>query len=402
MNVLQYINENIDGTVRYNTEDRDGLIGMPYPYSVSGVADRFNEMYYWGTYFTNVGLILTGRISQAKNNVDNMFYLIDRFGFVPNANRTWAQTRSQPPFLSRMVSDIYDETGDKAWLMTAYHKLKKEYTFWQTQRMTKSGLNRYFGADPDLQFCSDDYCRRLHMEKAEDEDTVREYAYSYQSGAESGWDFSSRTGLEAHKYNGVDLNSLLYGFEKNMEKFAQTLHLAESKMWTDAAECRAKRMNALMWDAVLGAFCDYNFETEEKSDLVSQAMFYPLYAGLSTKEQAEKTVQLLPGIEYRYGVSASENRADLLNLQWDYPHGWPCLQMILIKGLVNYGYTEAAKRIAGKYLDVADTVFRETGRLWEKYNVVTGGVSVSKEYTTPPIMGWSAAAYLYCKKIVTE
>jgi len=402
MNVLEYIYENIDGTVRHNTEDRDGLIGLPYPYSVSGVADRFNEMYYWGTYFTNVGLILTGRIGQAKNNVDNMFYLIDRFGFVPNANRTWAQTRSQPPFLSRMVSDIYDETGDKAWLMTAYRKLKKEYTFWQTQRMTKSGLNRYFGADPDLQFCSDDYCRRLHMEKAEDEDTVREYAYSYQSGAESGWDFSSRTGLEAHKYNGVDLNSLLYGFEKNMEKFAQALSIAESKTWTDAAERRAKRMNALMWDTDLGAFCDYNFETEEKSDLVSQAMFYPLYAGLSTKEQAEKTVQLLTRIEYRYGVSASENRADLLNLQWDYPHGWPCLQMILIKGLVNYGYTEAAKRIAGKYLDVADTVFRETGRLWEKYNVVTGGVSVSKEYTTPPIMGWSAATYLYCKKVVAE
>ena len=96
--IKKYIEDNFQGTLRLAKEDADTLIGMPYPYSVSGFSNVFQEMYYWGTYFTNVGLILSGQVNQAKNNVDNMVYLINRFGFVPNANRTWGLTRSQPPF----------------------------------------------------------------------------------------------------------------------------------------------------------------------------------------------------------------------------------------------------------------------------------------------------------------
>ena len=70
--IKNYIEEKWTGTVRYVKEDTDTLIGMPYPYSVSGFGEVFQEMYYWGTYFTNNGLILSGRVDQAKNNVDNM------------------------------------------------------------------------------------------------------------------------------------------------------------------------------------------------------------------------------------------------------------------------------------------------------------------------------------------
>jgi len=91
-----------------------------------------------------------------------------------------------------------------------------------------------------------------------------------------------------------------------------------------------------------------------------------------------------------------------MHLQWDYPHGWACLHYIVIRGLLNYGMKEDALRIAGKYVRVAGENFGRTHNLWEKYDVVTGEVSVTKEYKTPPMMGWSAGVYLYCEKLLRE
>ena len=102
----EFILDNWDKVIRENKEDKDTLIGLPYPYTVPCISGMFQEMYYWDTYFTNVGLILSGRIDQAKNNVDNMSYLISRYGFMPNGNRTRYLNNSQPPFLSMMVMEI--------------------------------------------------------------------------------------------------------------------------------------------------------------------------------------------------------------------------------------------------------------------------------------------------------
>ncbi|MBQ5667070.1 MAG: hypothetical protein IIV40_02735, partial [Oscillospiraceae bacterium] len=64
---------------------------------------------------------------------------------MPNGSRTCYLSRSQPPFLSQMVRDFYDKKPDTRWLANCYAALEKEYSFWQTQRNTPSGLNRYYG-----------------------------------------------------------------------------------------------------------------------------------------------------------------------------------------------------------------------------------------------------------------
>lgn len=401
--VENYIKETWEKTFRYLPEDQDTLIGLPYPYSIVGVKTSvFEEMYYWDTYFTNVGLLISGYEEQARNNVDDMLYLVERYGHMLNGNRTYYITRSQPPFLSEMVKDIYHKFADKEWLSHAYKILKKEYEFWQTRRMTCTGLNRYLGEDPDLDACAYGFVARLHIDQPTDPNLIREYGQSYQAGAESGWDFSSRCGLYNHKFNGVDLNALMYGIEKNMEYFALELENGEESIWSQAAQKRAERMNELMWNEDVGAFCDYDFEHQKQGDFISLAMFYPMFTQLATKEQAAKTVKLLDKMEREFGVACTENREDSLQLQWDFPHGWPCLQYLLIRALLNYGYAEDAKRIAKKYISVADDNFETTGQLWEKYDVLTGAVSVTKEYHTAPMMGWSAATYVYCKKLLSN
>lgn len=397
--IKQYIADNWSGTVRNNKEDADTLIGLPYPYSVSGFENVFQEMYYWGTYFTNVGLILSNQVEQAKNNVDNMLYLIDRFGFVPNANRTWGLTRSQPPFLSEMVKDIYDVISDKDWLSGCYKALCDEYKFWQTARMSDCGLNRYSGYYPDSKFLCSRLSSRFNIEMPEDEAVIEEYAQAFHSGCESGWDFSSRTGLNQHRYAWVCLNSLLYGMENNMAYFSKEICNGEEKIWKKRAKARKTLMNKLMWNKSIGAFCDYNFVENRTSDFISLAMLYPLFVGLADKRQASKTMKNLSKIELEHGLSGTEKRDDLFNLQWDYPHVWPPLQLLAIKALIRYRYTEDAKRIARKYLNVVELNFEKHGRLWEKYNGVDGEISITKEYTTPPLMGWSAATYLYCCEI---
>ena len=100
-------------------------------------------MYYWDTYFINEGMILDGHLDYAKNNVDNMLYMVDKFGKMLNGNRTFYLNRSQPPYLSMMVARVYQENKDKQWLKKAYETLKKEYKFWMTERMSPVGLNHY-------------------------------------------------------------------------------------------------------------------------------------------------------------------------------------------------------------------------------------------------------------------
>ena len=110
-NVKAFILKNWDKTVRTNTENQGDLIGLPKPYTVPCIEGTFQEMYYWDTYFTNIGLLLSGKVEQAINNTENIAYLIERYGKMPNGSRTFYLNRSQPPFFSQAVRDIFEVTG---------------------------------------------------------------------------------------------------------------------------------------------------------------------------------------------------------------------------------------------------------------------------------------------------
>ncbi|MBO5935995.1 MAG: alpha,alpha-trehalase [Clostridia bacterium] len=396
MNVKEYIEANWDKTTRFFTEDNDTLIGLPHPYTVPCCENNFQEMYYWDVYFTNIGLIKSGRLAQAKNNVDNMCYLINKYGFMPNGNRTFYLSRSQPPFLSQMVRCIYEKTHDIQWLSTCYNALEKEYEFWENERQTSCGLNRYYGNfsyDELIKF-SEVLCKRFNIEEPEDNSTAEHYGKAMYSFAESGWDCNSRMGIDCYNYAWVDLNSLLFGLETDMAFFSAELKNANEAIWSEKAENRRSLMTKLLWNDKTGAFCDYNFIGGKQSDIISIAQFYPLFSGVCTKNQADRTVKLLSEIEAEFGVACCEKRENLFGLQWDYPNGWACLQYIVVHGLLRYGYREEALRIAKKYKRLVENVFEATGNLWEKYDVTTGKVSNNKEYKTPAMMGWTAGVYV--------
>lgn len=402
--VKQFIYENWDGTLRSEPKDRESLIGLPYPYTVPSIKDYFNELYYWDTYFTNVGLILSNKLEYAKNNTSNIAHLINRYGYMPNGNRLQFLNRSQPPFFTKMVRDVYNETRDTVWLAEMYKIGKREYDFWQSKRSTSSGLNRYYYNDDmplDVEKSANYYCKRLNVDTPTDAADKMRYAITNRTVCESGWDCNSRFGEAGNfNYNWIDLNCLLFGMENDLADFADILQNGEKELWLKHAEERRKKLNALCWNKKIGTFCDYNFEERTVCDFVSSASFYALFVGLCTSEQAAQTIKLLERLEQPHGLACCEPRKDLLDLQWDYPHGWACLHYIAIEGLLRYGYAEDAYRLAAKYCDSVELNFDETGNLWENYNMVTGKVSITKEGDSQiTMLGWSAGVYLHCAEL---
>lgn len=394
MTVRDFILENWDSCVRENKEDKDTLLGMPYPYIVPSPAGRFQEMYYWDTFFICKGLMRSGREELVKNCCENMAYLVETYGFVPNGSRTYYLSRSQPPYLSMMIRDVYDHSGDKAWLRGIYPALRKEYDFWMTRRSTPTGLNQ-FGAEMDRVADPNRYSgRRMGLEARGK--TQVELARCILSACESGWDFNPRMGLDQDQFVWVDLNCNLYVYEQNFAYFSAQLGLGEEETWLERAKKRKALMNRYLWTG--DRYLDYNFVTGAFSPVFSVASFYPLWAGVADKTQAEKTVGLLDKLECAHGVATCEQNDVPGTYQWSYPNGWAPLHYIMIQALDRYGYTQAARRIAQKYVSTVEANFEKTGTLWEKYNVVTGDLNVTNEYEMPVMLGWSAGVYLFAQE----
>lgn len=396
--IESFINKNLEKTIKCNPKDDGTLIGLPYKYTIPCVSDMFQEMFYWDTYFTNVGLHLLGKTDLAKNNTDNMLYLVEKYGFMPNGSRTFFLNRSQPPYLSLMVKEVFEKTNDIEWLGKAYSTLKKEYDFWQNNKVLPNGLNGYTNYNTDIiddkqEFFEGFLFRTGHKIDGEiTEEIFEDICQAYSSVCESGWDCNSRVKAEGHYHNSVDLNSLLYALENNMQNFALILKNGEEKLWEDRKLKRKEKMQVL-WNGEDGIFADFNLKTNKFATYKTAANFYPLFVKLATEEQAGKTVKLLEKLELEYGISSGERYGEW-NCQWDYPNVWAPMQYLVYNALINYGYEDDARRIAKKYVNLLETAFEETGNFWEKYDGNTGKVTTN-EYNAPAMMGWTMGVYVY-------
>jgi alpha,alpha-trehalase len=409
-----------------------GLLYLPGPYVVPG--GRFNEMYGWDSYFILLGLLRDTQPALAQSMTDNFLYEVRHYGKVLNANRTYYLTRSQPPFLSRMVLDVYRTTGDTAWLRRSLPELESYHEYWtSTPHLTpQTGLSRYDGgADqpaPEVVFGERDEAGKNHYDRVREyyrTHEVKEYnlADFYDSKTdqltplfyrgdramrESGFDPSARFGpfsVGIVNYNSVDLNSLLYRMEMDMATIRGLLdqpHLAE--VWSTRAAARAAAIQRLMWDSKAGLFADYNFVTRQRLDYPFLTTFYPLWAGFATPEEAAAVAGNLAMFERDGGLQTSSR---VSGNQWDAPFGWAPLQIIAIEGLRRYGYDAAAERLSLKFLSMIVRDFDLHRTIKEKYNVVEGksdlGSGIRFGYTSNEIgFGWTNAAFVLLWEELSE
>ena len=384
------------------------LISLPYPYIVPG--GRFREVYYWDTYFTMLGLQVSGRTDIIRNMVDNFSYLLDYLGFIPNANRTYYLGRSQPPFFSLMVTLLSEADGD-AVLNKYRPQLEKEYAFWMEGELGP-GAHRHLVKMPDgvaMNRYWDDY------------DTPRPEAYtedmelSAQSGrapdtvcrhiraaAESGWDFSCRwfadgqhmTTIQTTDLIPVDLNCLLLHLEETLQK-AYTFcgNKAAVHIFNEKIQRRKQVIQQYSWNEATGFYFDYNHVTGLPSGLYTLAAVYPLFFGVATTAQAGRVAQVLEDTFLCAGGLVTTPY--ITGQQWDAPNGWAPLQWMAFKGLLRYGHARLADTIKKRWMATNEKVYADTGKMMEKYNVMDMNTPAGGgEYENQDGFGWTNGVYL--------
>jgi alpha,alpha-trehalase len=401
-----------------------GLLYLPYPYVVPG--GRFNEMYGWDSYFTQVGLVRDNEMVLAKNMVDNFLYQIDHYGKILNANRTYYLSRSQPPFLTQMILNVYRKQPNIAWLRSTVPAIEKYYRFWieEPHLTSETGLSRYYdlgkGPAPEVLSGERDDQGRDHYDLVKDyyrAHDVQDYELSEyydkskdqltdlfykgdRSMRESGFDPSNRFGrfnIDIIHYDPVCLNSLLYLMETDTAEILRTLGRArEARVWTNRAIERRQRINHLMWDEEDGLYYDYNFARKEVRRYPFLTTFYPLWVGVADKRQAARIVANLHRFERPGGLLTSTY---VSGSQWDAPFGWAPTEMIAVEGLRRYGYAKEADRITANFLSMILKEFIQHNTIVEKYDVerreseVSAGLKFG--YKSNEIgFGWTNAAFV--------
>jgi len=371
-----------------------GLLYLPRPYIVPG--GRFNEMYGWDSYFIQVGLLRDDQLGDASDLVENFLYEIEHYGTILNANRTYFLSRSQPPFLTRMILAVYEKTRDNAWLRGTLPAIERYYRFWTTEPHTvpDAGLSRYFdrgeGPAPEVMADEKDEQGRTHYDRAREyyrthdvtdydeslyydsrRDRLTDLFYKGdRSMRESGFDPSNRFGalnVDVIHYAPVCLNTLLYVMEDDTGRILETLgDTSAATMWRSRAASRRDLINTLMWDEEAGLYYDYNFRTRQRRRYDFATTFFPLWAGIASPAQAARLRENLSRFEAPGGLLTS---TEVTGNQWDAPFGWAPLQMIAVDGLRRYGFHEDANRIAAKFVSLVAKEFDEHGTIVEKYDV---------------------------------
>ncbi|EJF56038.1 glycoside hydrolase family 37 protein [Dichomitus squalens LYAD-421 SS1] len=343
------------------------LIALNHTFVVPG--GRFREQYYWDSYWIVQGLIKSELFDTVKDTLENFMDEIQNFGFIPNGGRIYYLDRSQPPLFIHMLSDYVAATNDTSVLDRALPLAEKELAWWATQRTVnvtspftnktyalahyavnntaprpESYLTDYLTAnDPTLQTpLTADERSNLYAELA--------------SGAETGWDYSSRwakeplagtatnqnpvlRSLNVRSIIPVCLNSILYKAHTLLADLYDSQNNATAaSTHRNTADVFRSGVLDLFWDASKLAFYDFNLTANARSSIYSAATFYPLWNGIIPDE-------LLSSSQNAFGFFAALNM--VLNryngtfpvtfiqtgLQWDAPNAWPPHQYIALEAL---------------------------------------------------------------------
>lgn len=443
------------GDIKLSDISTPGLLYLPNRYVVPG--GRFNEMYGWDSYFIILGLLRDGRVDLARGMVENFFFEIEHYGGILNANRTYYFTRSQPPFLSSMILDVYDAEEARAktpeeraqlhaWLERAYNYAQRDHSLWtrEIHRAGDTGLARYFdvGAGPVPEMADDSayYTDVIHWLLAHpqsdpgylvtlpDSPSTAELpkvarlscdvavsvvcAHAHVDGhwltsdfykgdramRESGFDPSFRYGPfsgSTHHFADVGLNSLLYKYELDMAHIASMLNKpSEASEWKRQAAARRAAINKYLWSPQQGMYMDYDYMAHRQSTYVYATMFYPLWAGAADAAQAKAVESHLKRLERPGGLAMSDFNS---GMQWDLPFGWAPATWVSIAGLHKAGDDADALRVSREFSRTIRDSYEQDQTIREKYDVVTGSshLAITTGYKTNEIgFGWTNAVYL--------
>jgi alpha,alpha-trehalase len=359
-----------------------------------------------------LGLEEDGQHELAVDMLKDFAFEIDQYNHIPNGNRSYYLSRSQPPFFALMVDLIaqYDGAGT---YVTYLPELQAEYDYWMqgedailpgraarhlVRLLDGTILNRYWDerrAPRDESYLEDVQTASQSTRPAS------EVWRNLRAAAESGWDFSSRWLADGETLSTIrtlallppDLNSLLAHLEETLAKaYRQNGNAELAALYAQRSADRIGAIRRLMWDADDGVFSDYLWHEGRVTGNVTAATLFPLFMGVASDAQAQTVANTVSSELLQAGGLATT----LTNSgqQWDAPNGWAPLQWIAVIGLRNYGYSALAEEIATRWVAGNIFVYQQEAKLVEKYDVMNPGMGGGGEYATQIGFGWTNGVLL--------
>ncbi|NTZ49417.1 alpha,alpha-trehalase [Citrobacter gillenii] len=409
----QSLREHIDGLwpvlTRSTTdvEKWDSLLPLPEPYVVPG--GRFREIYYWDSYFTMLGLAESNHWDKVSDMVANFAYEIDAWGHIPNGNRSYYLSRSQPPFFAFMVELLAQHDGNDA-LKKYLPQMQKEYSYWmegvetlkpgqQNKRVVKLAdgtvLNRYWD-DRDTPR-PESWVEDIATAKSNPNRPATDIYRDLRSAAASGWDFSSRwmdnpnqlSTLRTTSIVPVDLNALLYKMEKMIALASKAAgDEAKATQYEGFANARQKGIESYLWNDKEGWYADYDLKSQKVRNQLTAAALFPLYVNAAANDRASKVAAATQAHLLQPGGLATTSVKS--GQQWDAPNGWAPLQWVAASGLQNYGQDKVAMEVTWRFLTNVQHTYDREKKLVEKYDVSsTGTGGGGGEYPLQDGFGWT-------------
>lgn len=388
---------------------RSSLLPLPYDYVVPG--GRFSELYYWDTYFTMLGLHGSKHPQSEhllRSMADNFAYLIDTYGRIPNGNRTYYLSRSQPPMFCFMVA-LFEDAGARS-AVDYLPQLRKEHAFWvdgarelrpgeahrRVVRMPNGALMNRYWDDRDTpreeSYAEDVFTARRSTRP------VHDVYRDLRAGAESGWDFSSRWQQDPNDLSTirttsilpVDVNCFIFKLESEIARLSGIKGDAVvAEEFRQRAAERGAAIRRYMWNDAEGAFFDYDWQLDQQRENLTAATITPLFVQAASAAQAQRVENLVrtrllaPG-----GISTTEMANT--GQQWDRPNGWAPLQWMAIQGFHNYGYADLGDEVSRRWLLIVSELYELESKLVEKYVLrPTSEHAKGGEYPLQDGFGWT-------------
>jgi alpha,alpha-trehalase len=398
-----------------DTNRNDSLLPLKKPYIVPG--GRFREIYYWDSYFTALGLVESGNIALAESMLSNFLDLQSSYGCIPNGNRSYYLSRSQPPILGLLVDLLLPFQTDKQQFITTHIiAIEAEYKFWmkgkelgsdegyESGRVVKmpdgSLLNRYW--DDNASPRPESYREDIELFNESKPDDAESFYRNIRAACESGWDFSARWLSEDHSLASirttrilpVDLNCLLYKQEKLLAQYHEMLgNEASSLVYVNYAATRKSAIQRYMWSEHDGFYMDYDLDKKSKSAVKSLASVLPLFVELADSNQAEQISEVIENEFLQQGGLVTTVIES--GQQWDSPNGWAPLHWFAVQGLIKYEKQCLALTIKNRWLNTVESYFQQTGKIMEKYNVCQQSHKAEGgEYDVQEGFGWTNGVHV--------
>ena len=368
------------------------LIDLKHPFFVPG--GRFNEFYYWDSFWILKGLLVLDMKISAGNILKNFTETILEFEYFPNATRTYYKGRSQPPYYPQMLEILYQYEDFRTYILEdGLNAAIKEYNFFAKNFNSRYNLNYY---DTPGNFPRPESFRDDFKKYKGDISIFRKI----RSIAESGWDFSSRWVDESKRIIiteifPADLNSLLYKNEKIIARLSyekNDLHYYE--LFNKRAEKRKNAINDTLFNTNRGTFSDFNFKTKKHNKNFYASNLYPIIYGIH--EGAELYKILLKDFNeifgYAAGIPASNKKS---GEQWDLPNVWAPYTESLENYLYNIDEKKLSLHIAGSFFKGAFDGYTESNKFFEKYSTeIVGKEGEGGEYKAQAGFSWTNGALL--------